>query len=151
MTIAPPVTDVPLRYVGFWTRVWASLVDSLLLLVLLVPVGWLVFDANLLDTTGSASDGEHFVLTTVVPAMVVLVYWMRRQSTPGKLLFHARIVDAETGRAPRAAQLVVRYLGYYLSAFVLGLGFVWIAFDPRKQGWHDKLANTLVVRATDGD
>ena len=73
MTTAPLVTDMPLRYVGFWTRVWASLVDSILLLVVLVPIGWLVFDANLLDVTGSASDGEHFVLTTVIPAMVVLV------------------------------------------------------------------------------
>ncbi len=40
----------------------------------------------------------------------------------------------------------VKYLGYYLSAIPLLLGFVWVAFDKRKQGFHDKLAGTFVVR-----
>ena len=59
----------------------------------------------------------------------------------------ARIVDARTGNRPSNGQLVGRYLAYYLSMLPLFAGFFWVAFDPRKQGWHDKLANTLVVRA----
>lgn len=71
---------------------------------------------------------------------------MYRQATPGKMAISARIVDAGTGGPPSTAQLVVRYLGYFVSTIPLCLGLLWVAFDPRKQGWHDKLARTVVVR-----
>jgi uncharacterized RDD family membrane protein YckC len=58
----------------------------------------------------------------------------------------ARIVDAKTGARPTTGQLVVRYLGYYVAMIPLFAGIIWVAFDPRKQGWHDKLAGTVVVR-----
>jgi uncharacterized RDD family membrane protein YckC len=144
----PAPLPANLAYVGFWIRVWASVVDSILLLVLIVPVGLYVFGANVLDPSEPSSDAAHFFLSWVIPALAVLVFWIQRQSTPGKLLFHARIVDAATGGEPRPLQLVVRYLGYYVSLLFVGLGFVWIAFDKRKQGLHDKIADTLVVRPT---
>jgi uncharacterized RDD family membrane protein YckC len=71
---------------------------------------------------------------------------MYRQATPGKMAIGARVVDATTGGAPSTRQLVIRYLGYYVSTIPLLLGLIWVAFDPRKQGWHDKLAGTVVVR-----
>ena len=55
---------------------------------------------------------------------------------------------ADTGEPPTTGKLLIRYLGYYVSTLALFLGFLWIAFDPRKQGWHDKMANTVVVRST---
>jgi uncharacterized RDD family membrane protein YckC len=76
----------------------------------------------------------------------VLLFWIYRQATPGKIAIGARIVDAESGANPSARQLVGRYLGYYVSIVPLMLGIFWVAFDPRKQGWHDKLAGTVVVR-----
>jgi uncharacterized RDD family membrane protein YckC len=45
---------------------------------------------------------------------------------------------------------VVRALSCFLSAVVAGLGFLWIAFDGDKQGWHDKIAGTVVVRVPKG-
>ena len=136
-------------YAGFWIRVWASIVDSLLMLVILVPVGLYLFGINVLDTSEVPKDLANFILSWVIPAIAVLVFWIQRQATPGKLLVHARIVDATTGGEPRPWQLVARYLGYYVSMFFIGLGFLWIAFDPRKQGLHDKIANTLVIRSKD--
>jgi uncharacterized RDD family membrane protein YckC len=76
----------------------------------------------------------------------VLVFWARVQATPGKMLLHARIVDAKTGADPRPMQLLIRYVGYFVSTIIFGLGFLWIAFDGRKQGLHDKMAGTVVVR-----
>ena len=58
----------------------------------------------------------------------------------------AIIVDAKTFGRPSNRQLIGRYLGYYVSILPLGFGFLWIAFDKRKQAWHDKLAGTVVVR-----
>ena len=53
---------------------------------------------------------------------------------------------ALVGTGPGTGQWVIRYLAYYLSALVFFLGFLWVAFDRRKQGWHDKIAGTVVVR-----
>jgi uncharacterized RDD family membrane protein YckC len=40
----------------------------------------------------------------------------------------------------------LRYVGYWVVWITLFIGFIWVAFDGRKQGWHDKIAGTLVVR-----
>ena len=61
------------------------------------------------------------------------------------MFMSAEIVDAATGGKPGNRQLLIRYIGYYLSTIPLLLGLVWVAVDPRKQGWHDKLAGTVVV------
>lgn len=153
----------PVEYVGFWPRAGASVVDMLLSSLLLTPLvdavyrrpGSLDLQAALADPTAATTfllgaltpNGPLDVLLDyVVPAAVVLVFWLARQATPGKMLIGARIVDAATLGKPSAGQLLVRYLGYYLGFFSLGLGFFWVGWDARKQGWHDKLARTLVVR-----
>ncbi len=55
------------------------------------------------------------------------------------------IVDAKTGKKPTLIQFVLRYVSYFLSC-IFFLGFIWIAFDKKKQGWHDKIAGTVVVK-----
>jgi len=137
-----------LTYAGFWTRAWAGLIDTILLMLVIFPAlvaiyGWDYFDA---EKTGFIAGPMDFLLSWVVPAIVVIVFWIYRGATPGKMSISARIVDATSGQPPSAAQYVGRYLGYFVSLLPLGLGVVWIAFDRRKQAWHDKLANTVVVR-----
>jgi uncharacterized RDD family membrane protein YckC len=146
MTTDPYPLQQPIQYVGFWARVLASLVDTVLLILLLMVLSLLTIDGFHFDPLQPSSDLMDFVINTIIPAMVVLVFWARVQATPGKMMVHARIVDAKTGADPRPMQLVIRYLGYFVSCIVFGLGFVWIAFDPRKQGLHDKMAGTVVIR-----
>jgi uncharacterized RDD family membrane protein YckC len=158
-----PIDEQRFEYVGFWARVLASVVDLLLSALLLTPllnalyhrpapsgIGTLLRSpeaaSGLLIDALTPHGTMDVVLDYLVPAAVVLAFWLARQATPGKMLIHARIVDAETMAKPSAGRLLVRYLGYYVGFFSLGLGFVWVAFDRRKQGWHDKLAGTVVVR-----
>lgn len=148
-----PLDAGEFEYVGFWIRFWAFAIDSALISLLLVPLL-----APLLRAWGAADGGIDLVnlaanltvpnlaLNLLAPAIAVLVFWHYRSATPGKMLFGATIVDATTGRAPGTGQLIGRYLGYYVSLVPCFLGLVWIAFDRRKQGWHDKLANTVVIR-----
>lgn len=150
-----------LEYVGFWLRVWAALVDSVLLLLVLVPLGLALFGSERVAQSFSTFGGDWqgvagaglvlegvpgFFLNYVVPAAIVLWFWSSKQATPGKMLIGARIVDARTGAHPSMRQNIVRYLGYFLSTIFFGLGLLWVGFDRRKQGWHDKLAGTVVVR-----
>ena len=58
--------------------------------------------------------------------------------------------SAASGGKPSTAQLLLRYLGYYVSMIPCFIGIFWIGFDRRKQGWHDKIARTVVVRAKNG-
>jgi uncharacterized RDD family membrane protein YckC len=88
----------------------------------------------------------NLLISYVAPAIAVIAFWVARQATPGKMVFGARIVDARTGNSLTVRQSIGRYLGYFVSTIPFGLGLIWVAFDPRKQGWHDKLAGTVVVR-----
>ena len=135
-------------YVGFWARVLASLIDTVALGVVLVPLVLLFGGSTaLLAPSASASgDPKLLFINWGLPFLITALFWRLWQATPGKMAIGARIVDARSGLAPSSMQLLVRYLGYFVSTFALGLGFVWIAFDARKQGWHDKMAGTVVVR-----
>ena len=137
-----------LEYVGFWARVGAALIDTVLVSVVVIPLlaavyGWTFADGKFaIVAEGPAS----FLISWVAPAIAVVAFWIYRQATPGKMAISARIVDAETGKPPSTRQALGRYLAYYVSIFPLGLGLLWVGFDRRKQGWHDKLAGTVVVR-----
>lgn len=56
------------------------------------------------------------------------------------------VLDADSGHRLTFSKSVLRYFAYYVSAIPLCLGFIWIAFSSKKQGWHDLIANTVVVR-----
>lgn len=136
-----------LRYVGFWARVLAMLVDSLIIVAIIWPLmvwlfGW---DVLLQGVQGGAAQVVHILLSWVFPILAVILFWLYRQATPGKIALGAKIVDANTLQAPSTRQCIIRYLGYYLSTIPLGLGLIWVGIDARKQGWHDKLAGTLVI------
>ena len=90
------------------------------------------------------------LVSWVASAAAIVLFWIYRQATPGKIAVGAQIVDAKTGGKPSTRQLLIRYIGNYVSSISLFLGFIWAAFDLLKQGWHDKMADTVVVRNKDG-
>jgi uncharacterized RDD family membrane protein YckC len=115
-------------------------------MVISVPLLSAVFGRDQLAYGVTIEGPAYFLISYVLPAVAVIAFWSTKHATPGKMLIGAKIVDAKTGEYPSLKQHVIRYLGYFLSTFALGLGFIWVAFDRRKQGWHDKLAGTVVVR-----
>ena len=133
-------------YAGFWIRVWAAIIDSVLVSLILIPILVSVYGWKYFEPGGSATGLVNFLLSWVFPAIAVIAFWILRSATPGKMVIGARIVDARTGAPPSTAQCIGRYFGYFLSTFPLGLGLIWVGIDSRKQGWHDKLAGTVVVR-----
>ena len=140
--------NIELVYVGFWSRVWAALIDGALFGVIVYPIMYSVYGKDYFATKAPVHSPLDFLLTWVMPTIATIVFWAYRQATPGKMAIGARIVDAVTGEKPTTRQLVGRFFAYFVSTLGLLLGYVWVAFDPRKQGWHDKLAGTVVVRRT---
>jgi uncharacterized RDD family membrane protein YckC len=124
----------------------ASIIDTVAVTAILAPILLVVFGRSYFDPESGDQTLGRALIELVLVALFFILFWMYRSATPGKMIIRARIVDAKTGEPPSKRQCVVRYLGYYVSMLPLFIGFLWIAADPKKQGWHDKLAGTVVVR-----
>jgi uncharacterized RDD family membrane protein YckC len=93
----------------------------------------------------SGSDKSHLILLAIYGA----VMWKLKGATLGNMICHLHVVRLD-GRALDWPTAAIRALSCFLSAFVVGLGFIWIAVDPERQAWHDKIAGTVVVRLPKG-
>ena len=150
-------SQIELRYVGFWVRLLAFIIDSLAIMAILGLVALFMPVPDILSAVDMTNRDSMLALVPTLltrlgfdamfSAVVFLLLWNIIRSSLGKILFRAYIVDS-SGQRARFGQLLVRYLGYFISLFCFGLGFIWIAFDPKKQGWHDKLAGTVVSYGT---
>lgn len=136
------------HYVGFWARGVATVLDVILLMLVITPLEYFVYGPAHFHRgpegplfLGSADLFFQFG----VPAIVVLAFWSRWGATPGKMAIGARIVDATTRERPSFGQLLLRYVGYFPATLVLCLGILAVGWDRKKQGWHDKMASTVVI------
>ena len=127
--IAPPYAAV--EYAGFWIRLVASIIDLVIVLIGLALLSVLAPDS----LTGLALSALYYVLLTGL-----------RGQTVGKMTLGIRVVRAD-GRLPGLGYAALReVVGKFVSAIALFLGFLWIAWDREKQGWHDKIAGTRVIK-----
>ena len=142
------IIDAHTHYAGFWRRLGAFFIDMVLISLLL---------SLLASIFGKVSLSSSYDISQLIelqrmqyfinPFLFILtVYlWVKFRGTPGKLLLGCRLVDANSGSALRVGQAVLRNIAYLASMLPLCLGFLWIVWDKRKQGFHDKIAKTVVV------
>lgn len=138
--------DQDAEYAGFWVRLVSAVLDALLLFLLIVPVLYSIHGPGYFRSEVLNRGFLEVLNSFVLPSLLIILSWVVFSSTPGKMLFSIKIVDAKTGGKPKFRQFVIRYLGYYVSFLLFGLGFFVMAFRSRKQALHDTLAGTVVVR-----
>lgn len=134
------------EYAGFWIRFGALLIDLVIMtIVLYIPLSFIYGEEYWL--------GDQFIygfwdvfLGYVVPIVATIWFWLRFFGTPGKMATKLKIVDAKTGNKMSLGQAIGRYFAYIPAMLPLGLGLIWVGIDKKKQGWHDKLAGTVVVK-----
>ncbi len=138
-------------YAGNGVRFIAYLVDAIIIGAI-VGVVFAVF--TLIAAAAASNDNNTIAGLSLAIAiggafLVYLVYlpwfWGHGGQTPGMTLFHVRVVRENDGGPLTTGQAYVRLVGFWISAAVFYLGFIWILFDPRRQGWHDKIAGTVVI------
>lgn len=136
------------EYAGFWRRAAASLIDGILMSVITLPLLMMIYGDAYFDADQAAlvQGGWDLIISYVLPIIVIIGFWVWKSATPGKMAMGVKIIDARTGGKPSTAKFIGRYFAYIPSSIVLGLGFLWVAFDKQKRGWHDMLAKTLVVK-----
>lgn len=137
--------------VGFGRRLAASLLDGLLLgfltFILVTAIGFVVLLIDIFKPEQIVPFDTLIILAAAILSLVYYIgYWSTSGQTIGKTMLGLKVVD-QTGSPLSTAKAVLRYLGYLISAAIFSLGFIWIAFDQKRQGWHDKIAGTYVVEA----
>lgn len=136
------------EYAGFWIRFGAGLIDTVIVMIVLyVPLIFIYGEAYLLGDQMIHGFWD-VMLGYVAPVCATIWFWRRYLGTPGKMATKLKIVDAVTGQKMSMGQAIGRYFAYIPAMLPLGLGLIWIGIDKRKQGWHDKLAGTVVIRDT---
>ncbi|GAB2694309.1 hypothetical protein GCM10027037_17270 [Mucilaginibacter koreensis] len=140
---------------GFWWRLLAYFIDYAIIIVLIVifAIGfsmlW-VLTGHQYQESGEGNDA----LLKLIGVVAMIVYHSVCEATPmqggiGKYICRLAVVNAE-GKRENFGQALSRNVGKVLSSLMLGIGFLMILWTDYKQGWHDQLAKTYVIRKPEG-
>ena len=135
-TAIPPSTksvEAKVEYAGFWLRFVANVIDAVIVFV----VGILLI---------IIAGGPGLILAWLGFFLYYVLFIGLKGQTPGKMAMGIQVVTSG-GEVPGVGWAFIReIIGKFISSLVIFLGFIWVVFDSRKQGWHDKLARTYVVK-----
>lgn len=139
--------------IGFSRRTIAALIDFLFITFIGFLITFLLGFLGLFIEMFRPEQPEYLQGIIVIAFLLVsvlyyLLSWTRSGSTMGQMVVGARVVGTD-GAKLSMGKAILRYLGYLVSAAVFALGFVWVIFDQKRQGWHDKIAKTMVIMADD--
>ncbi|MGC8474525.1 MAG: RDD family protein [Candidatus Dormibacteria bacterium] len=129
----PPGPFPGTRFAGFWARAGALWLDSVALVAgnaaLSIP-----------------ADGAHLgILLWLSPVAYFTGFWGSAGRTPGMWIAGVRVVREEDGGRLGFRRSLLRLAGYLVDMTTVGAGFLWAAVDRRRQGWHDKIAGSVVL------
>ena len=146
------------EYAGFGIRLLAWLIDFLVLLFLSFIIGlisgffiaFLLIYVSIISADSSIVTSLSNFISGFIGFSVNLLYftlfWSSKfQGTPGKILLGLKIVDANGNKISYSTALI-RYISTFISSLLLGIGYLLIIFDGKKQALHDKLASTYVIK-----
>jgi uncharacterized RDD family membrane protein YckC len=148
-----PSTVVSSPKAGWWVRFFAYFVDSLIVGIPAVIVGFILaaLTGGMTSSAGTVNGAAvtlFYLLVLVGPAVYFVYFWSQRDGlTIMNKAMNIKVVKTD-GSPITVGTAIVRYIGYILNSIVFGLpiGWLWAAFDADKQGWHDKIAGTYVIR-----
>jgi uncharacterized RDD family membrane protein YckC len=134
----------PTIYAGFWMRFWAYLLDLIIIgslnRLLLKPV------FHVLDIP--TFDFKMFSSISVMSAILFYLYFVLMTKwagqTLGKMVFGLKVVDLKNGKLSWGTVLFREWIGRFISSTIL-IGYIMVAFLPKKQGLHDVFADTSVI------
>ena len=139
------------NYAGFWKRFAAYTIDMFIVSIGGFVIGFIFgipYDvlAGKAEFVGFADD---YILSFILSFLLVWIYQAvmessSKQATLGKMALGIIVTDL-SGKRVSFGKASGRHFGQILSGFILGIGFLMIAFTARKQGLHDMMAGCLVI------
>ncbi len=131
------------KYAGFGVRFLACVIDMIILATVLGVLRQLLFFPPFGRPYGQYLWGNFNLLAGALYSILLWVKWDGQ--TVGKKALKIKVISADK-KALDYKTAIIRYIGYFVSSIVFCLGYFWIIWDDRKQGWHDKIAGTYVVK-----
>jgi uncharacterized RDD family membrane protein YckC len=126
---------------GFWIRFVAIFIDGILVGIVNTAIGAVLG----LNTNGRSG------LQVLLGLIYYVYFWSSNSPWPGQTigskLLNIRVVRTN-GSDLTISQALIRYVGLFISILCLFIGVIWAAFDPNQQGWHDKIADTYVIKTS---
>lgn len=140
-----------IKVIGFGRRLAATLIDGIILFVatflLTMAVGLIGVFANLYTTNEPIPVNPLIAICGLILSLIYyVVAWSKSGQTIAKSVLGIKVVGVH-GQPLSVGKAFLRYLGYIISGVVLSLGFLWVAFDKKRQGWHDKIASSYAIDA----
>jgi uncharacterized RDD family membrane protein YckC len=149
-------TQRQVGYGGFWVRFVAYLIDSFVVAIpswVLLAFASVITGVDLFKPNSTAGMSGVEALIILFTELIILiwsvgyfVYFWSNGGTLGMRFFHLRVVDAVTNRPIGIGRAFIRFIGFMVATIPCYIGLIWAAFDGYKQGWHDKIANTIVLQ-----
>ncbi len=138
-------------YAGFWIRVGAILIDGIMLWVVQTIITFAFFGTMRIDAGNLSS--QNILLFLIYYVIILLINWIyyagmessANQATLGKMAVGVKVTDLN-GERIGFGKATGRYFGKIISGILIGIGFIMVAFSEKKQGLHDMMAGTLVVK-----
>ncbi|HIF8966878.1 TPA: RDD family protein, partial [Vibrio cholerae] len=115
-----------------------------MLSVLILAV--ILFIFNVFDVDVAINSRYVDIANLSLSLCITILFWNFKSATPGKMLLKLKVVDEHTLNKLTFKQSIIRYLSYYISLLGFFIGFFWIFFNKKNQGWHDKIAKTIVIK-----
>lgn len=150
------------QYAGLVTRAIAFFIDVAIVTICLIALNWIanatasLFGMSLQDCKSDPSlllrwfcSLLHYSVIAITLAfypVYLLFFWILTGQTPGKYLMGVKIVRID-GKRMTLGRSIRRLFGYVVDLWTLGLGFLWIAVDDHRRGFHDRIAGTYVIYA----
>lgn len=142
-------TSYHLKYAGFWIRLWAYVID----LVIISSIGWLIvrpiFRLVDLDLTATIWYAPITVISVIIfySYFTLMTYFF--QQTLGKMIVGIRVVASPDNNLSFGTVVFRETIGRILSVIPFNLPYVIVGFTPKKQAVHDYIADTFVVHEDD--
>jgi uncharacterized RDD family membrane protein YckC len=144
------------RYAGFISRAIAFIIDIIIILVINALINFMLrillsffglSDTDIVENFSASrlADGLALIFPFFIQALYFVGGWAIFGKTLGMALIGIRVEETNRPRDVTFLRAFLRYIGLYISFLALGLGFLWVLVDKKRQGWHDKMGNTYVV------
>ena len=139
-----PAQSVQPMYASFLQRVGASLIDTVIVFIVQFVISFAMI-AMLGSNTSSQAVSQ--LLAMIVGFAYFIYFTFKDGATVGKKILKIKVVRADGQKLTILGVILRETVGKFASSIVLGLGYLWVIWDSKKQGWHDKIAQTIVVKA----
>lgn len=151
-----------MQYAGFWIRVGAFLIDWIILTVVISVLQGITrinmgvnYSASVGDLVAASGTTPASTPGSIIAILIYLAYFAGLESsswqaTVGKKALGLIVVDT-SGNRISLGRAIGRFFAKFLSVLILMIGYIMVAFTQKKQGLHDMLADTLVVKGKPGE